>query len=102
SSDSLDIVVPGVGAHGAAPHMGKDPVYMALQIVIALQGIISRERMPLDPGVITVGSFHAGTKHNIISDEARLQVTVRANNEPMRAYLIKAIERVAQGVGRMN
>lgn len=102
SSDSLDIVVPGVGAHGAAPHMGKDPVYMASQIVIALQGIISRERMPLDPGVITVGSFHAGTKHNIISDEARLQVTVRANNEPMRAYLIKAIERVAQGVGRLN
>ncbi len=70
SSDSVDIVVPGIGAHGASPHTGKDPVYMASQIVVALQGLISRERAPLVPGVITVGSFHAGTKHNIISDEA--------------------------------
>ena len=102
SSDSVDIVVPGVGAHGASPHQGKDPVYMASQIVIALQGLISRERQPLQPGVITVGSFHAGLKHNIISDEARLQVTVRANDEAERARLIAGIRRVAAGVGAMN
>jgi hippurate hydrolase len=102
SSDSVDIVVPGIGAHGASPHMGKDPVYMASQIVIALQGLISRERMPLDPGVITVGSFHSGLKHNIITDEAKLQVTVRANDEETRAKLIAGIKRVAQGVGVMN
>jgi hippurate hydrolase len=102
SSDSIDIMVPGVGAHGASPHTGKDPVYMASQLVVALQGLISRERQPLDPGVITVGSFHAGLKHNIISDEARLQVTVRANDEATRAKLIAGIKRVARGVGVLN
>ena len=102
SSDSVDIVVPGIGAHGASPHAGKDPVYMASQLVIALQGLISRERMPLDPGVITVGSFHAGLKHNIISDEAKLQVTVRANDEETRAKLIAGIKRVARGIGELN
>lgn len=102
SSDSLDIVVHGVGAHGAAPHTGKDPVYIASQIVVALQGIISRERAPLDPAVITVGAFHAGNKHNIISERADLQVTVRSNNEKTRAFLLQAIERVAHGVARTN
>lgn len=102
SSDSVDITVPGIGAHGASPHMGKDPVYMASQLVIALQGLISRERQPLDPGVITVGSFHAGLKHNIISDEAKLQVTVRANDEATRARLLGGIKRVARGVGELN
>ena len=102
SSDSVNITVRGVGAHGASPHQGKDPVYMASQLVIALQGLISRERQPLDPGVITVGSFHAGLKHNIISDEAKLQVTVRANNEAERARLIAGIRRVAAGIGTLN
>ncbi|MBP2158875.1 MULTISPECIES: M20 family metallopeptidase [Asticcacaulis] len=102
SSDSIDITVPGVGAHGAAPHTGKDPVYIASQLVIALQGIISREKPPLKPGVITVGAFHAGTKHNIISDHADLQVTVRANDEDTRAMLIAAIRRVSANVGRLN
>lgn len=102
SSDSVDIIVPGIGAHGASPHMGKDPVYMASQIVIGFQGIISRDRQPLDPGVITVGSFHAGAKHNIISDQAVLQVTVRANNEGERKALLDGIRRVARGVGVMN
>ncbi len=102
SSDSVDIVIPGVGAHGASPHMGKDPVYMGSQMVIALQGLISRERPPLSPGVITVGSFHSGLKHNIITDEAKLQVTVRANDEVTRAQLIAGIKRVAEGVGVMN
>ena len=102
SSDAIDIVVPGVGAHGASPNTGKDPVYMASQLIIALQGLISRERGPLTPGVITVGSFHSGTKHNIISTEAKLQVTVRANDEKTRAELIAGIKRVAAGVGRMN
>lgn len=102
SSDSVDITVPGVGAHGASPHAGKDPVYMAAQLVVALQGLVSRERPPLTPAVITVGSFHAGLKHNIISDEAKLQVTVRANDETERARLIAGIKRVARGVGVMN
>ena len=102
SSDSVDITVPGIGAHGASPHMGKDPVYMASQLVIALQGLVSREQQPLKPGVITVGSFHSGLKHNIISDEAKLQVTVRANDEAERARLIAGIRRVAKGIGELN
>jgi hippurate hydrolase len=102
SSDSVDIIVPGIGAHGASPHAGKDPVYMASQLVVALQGLVSRERQPLLPGVITVGSFHSGLKHNIISDEAKLQVTVRANDEKTRAQLIAGIKRIARGIGEMN
>jgi hippurate hydrolase len=75
---------------------------MASQLVVALQGLVSRERQPLDPAVITVGSFHSGAKHNIISDEAKLQVTVRANSEAERARLIAGIKRVAAGIGTLN
>ena len=102
SSDSVDLTVHGVGAHGAAPHTGKDPVYIASQIVVALQSIVSREVMPLSPAVITVGAFHAGSKHNIISDRADLQLTVRSNDEKTRAQLLAAIERVAKGVARTH
>ncbi len=100
SSDSVDITVFGVGAHGASPHQGKDPIYIASQLVVALQGIVSRELNPLEPGVVTVGAFHAGFKHNIISDRADLQLTVRANSEETREQLLTAIERIAEGVGR--
>ena len=102
SADSIDIMVPGIGAHGASPHRGKDPVYIASQIVVALQSINSRELDPLEPGVVTVGAFHAGTKHNIISDRADLQVTVRANNEVTRAQIVAAVDRIAKGVARTH
>ncbi len=99
SADSVDIIVPGIGAHGASPHMGRDPVYIASQIVTGLQSVVSREVGPLSPAVITVGSFQAGSKHNIISDEARLQLTVRANDEKVRAQLLAAIKRIAENTG---
>ncbi|WP_296721917.1 M20 family metallopeptidase [Erythrobacter sp.] len=102
SSDAVDIRVPGIGTHGASPHLGKDPVYIAAQIVTALQSIDSREVGPLDPVVVTVGSFHAGSKHNIISDEAKLQVTVRANDETVRAAAFAAIERLAVNIGKAH
>jgi amidohydrolase len=102
SADSVDIRVPGIATHGASPHLGRDPVYIASQIVVGLQSIISREKGPLDAGVITVGAFHAGTKHNIISEFADLQVTVRSNDQAVRDRLIAAIERVAVGIGRAN
>ncbi len=102
SADSVDIKVNGVGTHGAAPQLGKDPIYIASQIVVALQGIISREKGPLEPGIITVGAFHAGTKHNIISDQANLQITVRANSRETRDMLIESIKRVATNVARAN
>lgn len=102
SSDSLDIIVPGIGTHGAAPHLGRDPVYIGSQIVTALQSIDSREIGPLTPVVVTVGSFHAGSKHNIISDEAKLQVTVRANDEVTREQVIATIERIAVNIGKAH
>lgn len=102
SSDSVDITIHGVGAHGASPHMGKDPIVMGAEIVMALQTLVSREISPLAPGVVTVGSFHSGFKHNIISDEAKLQLTVRSNDNAVRETLIEGIKRIAANVGRMN
>ena len=102
SADSVDIRVFGVGTHGAAPHLGRDPVYMAAQIVTALQSVISREKGPLDAGVITIGAIHGGQKHNIIPEFVDLQVTVRANNQKVRDMLIASIERVAKGIGRTH
>ncbi|MDG1819289.1 MAG: amidohydrolase [Porticoccaceae bacterium] len=99
-SDSLDIIVHGVGAHGASPHAGKDPILLGSQIVVALQTLVSRELPPREPGVVTVGSFHSGTKHNIISDRAHLQLTVRNTNLETRETLLKGIKRIAENLGR--
>lgn len=98
SSDSVDITVRGVGAHGASPHKGIDPVLVASQIVVSLQSIVSRTIAPLEAGVITVGSIHGGSKHNIIGDEVKLQLTVRSNKPEVRTQLLDAIDRVAEGV----
>jgi len=100
-ADTVDIIVHGIGAHGAAPHRGKDPIVLASQIVVALQTLVSRELAPHSPGVVTVGSFHSGTKHNIISDRAHLQLTVRNTNEETRKILLEGIERIAVNAGRM-
>lgn len=102
SADSVDIKVFGVGTHGASPNLGRDPIYIASEIVVGLQSIISREKGPLDPGVITVGAFHGGTKHNIIPEQANLQVTVRANSRETRNMFIDAIRRVAVNTARAH
>jgi hippurate hydrolase len=99
-ADTVDIIVHGIGAHGAYPHRGKDPIVIGAQIVNNLQTIISRELAPRYPGVITVGSFHAGTKHNIISDRAHLQLTVRSLTPEVREQLLAAIKRIAIGTAR--
>ena len=99
-SDTVDIIVHGVGAHGASPHEGVDPVVLASQIVLGLQTVISREKAPRDAGVITVGSFHAGSKHNIIPDRAHLQLTVRNDDMAVREQLLAGIRRVAENMGR--
>ena len=101
-SDSVDIIVHGIGAHGAHPHAGKDPVLIGSQIVVALQTLVSRELPPRWPGVVTVGSFHAGTKHNIISDRAHLQLTVRNTSPETRKILLDGIKRIAVNIGRAN
>ena len=95
--DSVDIDVKGVGGHGAYPHTTKDPIVLASAIVMKLQTVVSRDSSPLDPAVITVGSFHSGAKHNIISDEAKLQLTVRSYSDESRQLLLDGIRRVARG-----
>jgi len=97
-ADSVDITVRGYGGHGAAPHTTKDPILIASEIIVMLQTIVSREMNPLEPTVISVGSFHAGTKHNIIPDDAHLQLSVRTMTPEQRTKALEAIKRVANGV----
>jgi hippurate hydrolase len=92
----VEISVHGRGGHGAQPQAAIDPIVIASRIVITLQTIIAREINPLDPAVITVGSFHAGTKSNIIPDDATLQITVRAYKPEVRQHLLDAIARIAR------
>ncbi len=96
--DSVDITIRGAGGHGAYPHTTKDPVVIGAELVMALQTIVSREVAPIEPAVVTVGSFHAGTKHNIIPDEAHLQLTVRSYKPEVRKQILVAIERIARGI----
>jgi hippurate hydrolase len=95
--DSMDITVHGVGGHGAYPHTTKDPIVLAARIIGALQTIISRETRPIDPAVITVGSIHGGTKHNIIPNEVKLQLTLRSYSDAVRLHTIEAIKRICRG-----
>jgi hippurate hydrolase len=99
-ADTVNIKVHGIATHGAAPHLGRDPVVIASQIVLALQTIVTRDISPLEPAIITVGSFHSGTAPNIISDNALLEITVRFNSESTREVLLKSIERVAINTAR--
>jgi amidohydrolase len=95
--DTVDIKVRGVGGHGAVPHATKDPIVLGADIVGALQTLISRELDPQDAAVVTVGSFQAGAKHNVISDEALLLLTVRSYTENTRRHLLDGIARIARG-----
>jgi hippurate hydrolase len=95
--DSVDILVHGVGGHGAYPHKTKDPVVLAAQIILGLQTIVSREVRPGEPAVVTVGTVHGGTRRNIIPDEVRLQLTVRSYTDEVRRQTLEAIKRIARG-----
>lgn len=94
--DSVEIIVKGVGGHGSMPHLCKDPIVLASQIVLALQTIVSREVRPGDPAVVTVGSIHGGTKSNIISEEVKLQLTLRSYKTETRKHLIESIKRIVK------
>lgn len=100
SSTSVDLVIRGLGGHGARPEATKDPVVIAAQTVLALQTIVSREKSALDPAVITVGSIHGGTKRNIIPDEVTLQITIRTYKEEVRQNILTSIERIAKGMAQ--
>jgi hippurate hydrolase len=94
--DSVDITIYGRGGHGAYPHTTIDPIVIAARTVLALQTIVGRENNPLDPAVVTVGSIHGGTKHNIIPDQVKLQLTVRSYKDDVRKHLLASIERIAK------
>ncbi|WP_350997520.1 amidohydrolase [Shewanella sp. TB7-MNA-CIBAN-0143] len=96
--DSVDITIKGKGGHGAYPHVTIDSVVLAARTVLALQTIVSREVSPLEPNVVTVGAIHGGSKHNIISDEVKLQLTLRSYNPKVREQQIAAIKRITTGI----
>jgi amidohydrolase len=96
--NSVDITIRGVGGHGAYPHTTKDPIVLAAETILALQTLISREKPATEPGVLTVGSIHGGTKHNIIPDEVKLQLTLRSYSDSVSSNLIAGIQRVTRGL----
>lgn len=96
--DSVDIVIRGVGGHGAYPHTTRDPVVIAAQVILALQTIVSREIRPIDAAVVTVGSIHGGSKHNVIPGEVKLQLTVRSYSDETRKQILESIHRITRGV----
>ncbi|PYK30401.1 MAG: amidohydrolase [Verrucomicrobia bacterium] len=96
--DSVDVTVRGIGGHGAYPHKTKDPIVLAAEMINTWQTIASRENNPLDPIVVTVGSIHGGTKHNIIPDEVKMQLTVRTYKAEVRDRVLKAIDDIAKGI----
>jgi hippurate hydrolase len=98
--DSVDITVRGKGGHGAAPHTTIDPIVLAARIILDLQTIVSRETNPTDPAVVTVGSIHGGSKHNIIPAEVKLQITVRTTKDAVRKHTLEAIERIARAAAQ--
>jgi len=98
TTESVDIKVFGIGAHGASPHMSIDPVVTASMIVMDLQTIVSRNLKPTESAVVTVGAIKGGTKHNIIPDEVTLQLTVRTYKEEVREMVHRRIEEISRGI----
>ena len=96
--DSVDVIVKGMGGHGAYPHKTKDPIVLSAEMINAWQTIASRENNPLDPIVVTVGSIHGGTKHNIIPDDVKMQITVRTYKSEVRQHVLAAIAEIAKGI----
>ncbi|REK17254.1 MAG: amidohydrolase [Planctomycetota bacterium] len=96
--DAVDVTMRGRGGHGAQPHTTIDPIVQAAQLIVALQTIVSREISPIEPAVITVGSIHGGTKHNVIPDDCHLQLTVRSFSDETRTKLLDGIRRKAKAI----
>jgi amidohydrolase len=98
SSTSIDVVIHGIGGHGAYPQLGRDPVTLAALFITQIQTIVSREENPQDPAVVTVGDIHGGTKRNIIPDEVKLELTTRAFSEHTRQTIITGLQQMAAGI----
>jgi len=97
---SVDVTIRGRGGHGAYPQFARDSIVMAAQFVTAIQTIVSRENVPTDPAVVTVGSIHGGTKYNIIPDEVKLQLTIRTYEPEVRQRILDALSRIANGIAQ--
>jgi hippurate hydrolase len=95
--NSVDLTIFGRGGHGARPETTVDPIVLAARTVLALQTLVSREKDPQEPAVVTVGSIHGGSKHNVIPDEVKLQMTVRSFAPEVQKRLLAGIERIARG-----
>ena len=98
--DTFKITITGKGGHGSAPHRTIDPVYVAAQLIIAVQGLSGRMIDPIQPFVITIGAVHSGTKDNIIPDDAVLDGTIRTLDEATRKHAKTKLLEVASGVAR--
>jgi amidohydrolase len=98
SSTSVDVVLRGVGGHGAQPQLAKDPIVMAGEFIVQLQTIVSRQENPRDPAIVTIGDIHGGTKRNIIPNEVKMELTTRAYSDTARQIILDGIRRTAQGV----
>jgi len=98
NTELVDIIVKGVGAHGASPHQSIDPIVMASLIVMEIQTIVSRNIKPIDDAVVTVGAIKGGTKHNIIPDEVTLQLTIRTYKEEVRQFIHKRLREISRGI----
>ena len=100
--DSVDVTIYGRGGHGAYPHLAVDPIVIASEFVLALQTITARELKPYETAVVTVGSIHGGTKHNIIPDQVKLELTIRSYTDEVRNQILEAIQRLAAGIAKAH
>ena len=100
--DTVDVVVRGVGGHGAYPHTTKDPVMLSAALIMNLQTVVSRQVDPREAAVITVGSIHGGTKHNIVPEEVKLQLTVRSYTDEVRELTLNGIREMAEFTARAH
>jgi len=98
SSTSIDVVIRGIGGHGSAPQVGRDPITLAALYITQMQTIVSREEDPQDPTVVTVGDIHGGTKRNIIPDEVKLELTTRSFSATSRQRVIDGLKQMAAGI----
>jgi hippurate hydrolase len=99
--DSVDVTFYGRGGHGARPHLAIDPIVAAASFVMSVQTLVSRRVDPVEDAVVTVGSIHAGTKHNVIPDQAELQITVRSYSDAVRDQLLEGIAQIASDTCRI-
>jgi hippurate hydrolase len=100
SATTLTVTIRGIGGHGSAPQVGKDPIVLAAEFVLVAQTIVSRQIDPQEPAVLTVGMIHGGTKNNIIPDEVSMGLTLRAYSPAVRDQVIVAVKREAEGLAQ--